>query len=91
MEKVVTDTVAIFEQIPLRNTPDDSGELPEALALMIIDYDGANPSKLVTGKPTPQPGSAAYYENFIIWPSLLAIASSGFRAILPTITNCGDT
>ncbi|MDE3178478.1 MAG: hypothetical protein KGM47_02360, partial [Acidobacteriota bacterium] len=66
MEKVVTDTVAIFENIPLRNTPDDSGELPEALALMIIDYDGANPSKLVTGKPAPQRESAAYYENFIL-------------------------
>ncbi len=65
MEKVVKDTVSIFEKVPLRDTPDDPGELPEALAVVVVDYDGVNPSKLVKGELAPQPANAVYYGNFI--------------------------
>jgi hypothetical protein len=65
MEKIVNDTVSIFEKIPLRDTPDDPGELPEALAVIVVDYDGVNPSKLVTGELAPQRQRPVYYENFI--------------------------
>jgi hypothetical protein len=67
MEKIVIvkDTVSIFEKIPLRDTPDDPGELPETLAVIVVDYDGANPSKLVTGGLAPQLQKPVHYENFI--------------------------
>ena len=65
MEKIVKDTVSIFEKIPLRDTPDDPGELPEALSVIVVDYDGKNPSKLVTGDLAPNQHKPIYYENFI--------------------------
>ncbi len=65
MEKVVKDTVSIFEKIPLRDTADDPGELPEALAVIVVEYDGVNASDLVTGELAPQRGNSVYYENFI--------------------------
>lgn len=65
MEKVVKDTVTIFEKIPLRDIPDDPGELPEALAVIVVDYDGLNSSKLVTREMAPQSNNPVYYENFI--------------------------
>ncbi|MHB8655835.1 MAG: hypothetical protein ACYDA9_18380 [Terriglobia bacterium] len=66
MEKIVKDTVSIFEKIPLRDTPNDPGELPEALAVIVVDYDGVNPSKLVTGELAPERQKPVYYENFIL-------------------------
>jgi hypothetical protein len=65
MEKVVADTVAIFEKIPLRNTADDPNELPEAVAVIVVDYDGVNPAKLVSGPLAPQVESDIHYDSFI--------------------------
>jgi hypothetical protein len=65
MEKVVKDTIAIFEKIPLSDTPDDTGELPEAVAVIVLDYDGVRPSRLVKEKLAPQRENAVYYNNFI--------------------------
>ncbi len=65
MEKVVKDTLSIFENIPLRDTPDDPGELPEALAVIVVDYDGVNLSKLVTSGLAPRPDNTVHYKNFI--------------------------
>jgi hypothetical protein len=65
MEKIVRDTVSIFENIPLRNTPNDPGELPEAIGVIVVDYDGVHASKLVTGELAPQTQNAVHYENFI--------------------------
>ena len=64
MEKVITHTIAIFERIPLRNSVDDPNELPEALAVILLDYDGVNPAKLVSGPPAPQIGSKMHYDSF---------------------------
>lgn len=65
MEKVVTDTIAIFDKIPLRENVDDPGESPEALAVIAVDYDGVNPANLVTTPPAPQSKSHVHYDNFI--------------------------
>jgi hypothetical protein len=65
MEKVAKDTVSIFENIPPRDSPDDPGELPEALAVIVVDYDGVNSSKLVTSGLAPQPDNAVHYGNFV--------------------------
>jgi hypothetical protein len=65
MEKLVTDTIAIFDKIPLRDTVDDPSELPEAVAVIVIDYDGVNPASLVGRPPSPQLQSNIKYESFI--------------------------
>lgn len=65
MSKVVKDTVKIFAEVPLRNTPEDPNELPEALAAVILDYDGQHQSKLVTGDLSPSQDSPIHYESFI--------------------------
>ena len=65
MEKVVADTIAIFDKIPLRDTADDPNELPEAVSVIVVDYDGVTPAKLVSGPLAPQIGSNINYDGFI--------------------------
>lgn len=65
MRKVVADTVKIFAGIPLRAVPEEPNDQPEALAVMVVDYDGENPAKLVDGELAPQPGSSIHYDSFI--------------------------
>jgi hypothetical protein len=65
MDKIVTDTISIFRRIPLRNEPGDPSDQPEALAVIVVDYDGESSAKLVTGSLAPQPGDSIHYENFV--------------------------
>jgi hypothetical protein len=65
MEKVLKDTIKIFTGIPLRETPDDPNDLPEALTVIVVDYDGVNPATLVIDEPSLGPTSEANYDNFI--------------------------
>ena len=66
MEKVVRDTVGVFARIPLRTALEDPNDRPEALAVIVVDYDGATPASLVTGGPlSPQPKEAIHYETFV--------------------------
>jgi len=65
MEKVVADTIAIFDKIPLRDTADDPSELPEAVAVIVVDYDGINPAQLVSGPVAPQTESHIHYDSFV--------------------------
>lgn len=64
MEKVVRDTVNVFVRIPLRESPDDAYDQPEALTVIVVDYDGVNPASLVSSEPAPPVGSHSHYENF---------------------------
>lgn len=65
MEKVVADTIGIFSAIPLRNKPGDPNDQPEALAIIVVNYDGLNPASLVTRAPAPTAGNRAHYDNFL--------------------------
>jgi hypothetical protein len=65
MDKVVKDTVKIFTGIPLREFPEEPNDQPEALTVIVVDYDGANPATLVTSDVAPPASSLANYENFI--------------------------
>jgi hypothetical protein len=65
MNKVVADTVKIFADIPLRTSAADPNDQPEALAIVVVDYDGAKPAKLVTEKLAPQPGTSMHYGTFL--------------------------
>lgn len=63
MEKVVIDTIAVFQKIPLRDTPSDPTELPEALGIIVVNYDGENKATLVEG--IPDRNNPSHYDNFI--------------------------
>jgi hypothetical protein len=63
MDKVLQDTIKIFESIPLRESPADPTELPEALAVILVNYDGVNAATLVEGMPDISKPS--HYDNFI--------------------------
>lgn len=65
MEKVVIDTVEIFANIPQRDEPNEPNEIPEALGVIVVDYDGVHPAKLVTKKLSPPPSSAVHYDAFL--------------------------
>jgi len=65
MEKVVTDTIRIFSAIPLRNQPDDPNDQPEALAVIVVHYDGMRPATLITEPPAPGPEEAVHYNKFV--------------------------
>jgi hypothetical protein len=65
MEKVVADTVRIFTRIPLRNEPSDPNDQPEALAVLVVNYDGVHSARLTTDPPSPEPSSPAHYDSFI--------------------------
>jgi hypothetical protein len=65
MEKVVRDTIGIFARIPLRNDPSDPNDQPEALAVIVVDYDGLSPAKLVSGELAPASGTSMDYESFV--------------------------
>lgn len=65
MEKVVADTIRLFAAIPLRNETDEPNEQPEALAVIVVDYDGVHPARLVTRPPAPRPREMVHYDSFI--------------------------
>jgi len=65
MNKVVADTAKIFAGIPLRSVADEPNDQPEALTVIIVDYDGQNPAMLVDGDLAPPANSPIHYENFI--------------------------
>lgn len=65
MEKVVKDTVRVFEGIPLRESQEQPNDQPEALTVIVVNYDGINPASLVGSELAPQEKSYVYYDNFI--------------------------
>jgi hypothetical protein len=65
MQKVVKDTVKIFAEIPLRSSADDPNDQPEALAVIVVNYDGKNAAKLVTDDLSPKPNSPIHYDTFL--------------------------
>lgn len=65
MPKVVADTVKIFADIPLRTRADEPNDQPEAIAVIVVEYDGAHLAKLASGELSPQPGSSVHYESFL--------------------------
>jgi hypothetical protein len=65
MEKVVADTIRLFAGIPLRSGTDEPNEQPEALAVIVLNYDGVHPARLVTEPPAPRLRDAVSYASFI--------------------------
>ncbi len=65
MRKVAEDTVRIFAEIPQRNEPAEPNDQPEALAVVVVQYDGVNRASLVKEQPAPQPRALVHYGSFI--------------------------
>ena len=65
MEKVVKDTVRVFEGIPLRESSEEPNDQPEALTVIVVNYDGVHPASLVVSELAPKKTSHVYYDNFI--------------------------
>lgn len=65
MEKVVADTIRLFAAIPPRNETHEPNEQPEALAVIVVNYDGVHPARLVTRLPAPRPREMVHYASFI--------------------------
>jgi hypothetical protein len=65
MAKVVADTAEVFTAIPLRENADDPNDQPEALSVIVVEYDGVHPATLVSGPPAPGAKDAVQYRNFI--------------------------
>lgn len=58
-------TVDLFRRVSLRRKPTEKGDRPEALAIILVEYDGLNPAKLLARPPAPQPGEPNHYETFV--------------------------
>jgi hypothetical protein len=65
MDKVVADTVKIFAEVPLRAAIDEPNDQPEALAVIVVEYDGRSAAKLVDGPLAPAQDSPVNYANFV--------------------------
>jgi hypothetical protein len=65
MDRVLSDTIRIFAEIPRREQPDEPNDQPEAVAVVVVEYDGENPAHLVTAPPAPQPGQPIHYGEAI--------------------------
>jgi hypothetical protein len=62
--QLITGTIQLYTGIPLRERPDEPSDQPEALTVILIDYDGVNPARLVADPPAPQPGESAHILPF---------------------------
>ena len=63
--KVVADTVKIFAGMPLRSAIEEPNDQLEGIAVIVVEYDGVNPAKLVRDSLAPPPDSPIHYGNFI--------------------------
>jgi hypothetical protein len=77
IERVGKETVELFRNIPLRNTPSD-GDGMEGMGILVVDHDNLrkNPNppretphsqetKLITDDPAPPPGDPLNYSTMI--------------------------
>ena len=65
MERVVKDTVKVFGDIPLRSDPAEPNDQPEAMAVVVLEYDGVSRARLLRDAPAPLPGSTIHYDTFL--------------------------
>jgi len=63
--KVVADTVKIFSDIPLRSDVDEPSDQPEAVAVVVVEYDGVTRARLLHDAPAPRPRSTVHYDAFL--------------------------
>lgn len=65
MEHIVSTSVRLYLDLPLRDAITEPNDQPEAILVMVVDYDGQNPARLVTDPPAPQQGQPGHYGWFL--------------------------
>jgi hypothetical protein len=63
-QRLIAGTISLFADIPLRERSDEPNDQPEALTVILIEYDGRSPARLMTNPPAPQPGDPAHITAF---------------------------
>lgn len=58
-------TIQLFREVPLRGGTTGKADLPEALGILVVEYDGERPARLLTEPPAPRPGDLNHYSSFI--------------------------
>ncbi len=61
---LIKGTISLFTGIPLRERPDEPNDQPEALTVIVVEYDGQNAAQLLTQPPAPQPGEPGHILSF---------------------------
>jgi hypothetical protein len=61
----IAETMGLFTSLPLRESPDEPNDQPEALTVILVNYDGVHEAELVTGYPALTPDSPHHYSNFL--------------------------
>jgi hypothetical protein len=59
----ITQTMELFQFI-LRESPDEPNDQPEAVAIILVDYDGVHEARFVTEPPALPENSPYHYSNF---------------------------
>ncbi len=59
----ITQTMGLFK-FALRDSPDDSNDQPEAVAIVLVDYDGVHDARLVTEPPALPDDDPYHYNSF---------------------------
>jgi hypothetical protein len=62
--KELEATVDLYRKVALRKTVQDPRDAPDALSIIVIEYDGRNPARLLTELPAPQRGEPNHYDSF---------------------------
>jgi hypothetical protein len=61
----IRKTMELFTALPLREGIDEPNDQPEALTVVVVNYDGVHEAQLVTDYPAFEPDSPHYYGNFL--------------------------
>ena len=57
MVRLIQGTTKLFSDIPPRKHAEESNDQPEALCIVVVDYDGQNPARLITEKRPESPSA----------------------------------
>ena len=68
-------TICVLDKIPLPGAEDDPNELPEGVAVIMLDYHGVTPRKLVAGPLAPGRDGHSKYDNFV--PQICELFGTG--------------
>jgi hypothetical protein len=55
--KLIQGTIKLYSNLPLRERADEPNDQPEALCIVVVDYDGQNPAQLIIEKRPESPSA----------------------------------
>jgi hypothetical protein len=73
----IADTLACFTGLSMRSDIQGEKDEPEAVAIILVHYDGENPARLVMAPPAPQPGEQGHIG--VLYQRILHFYEERFR------------